>query len=160
MKIRLAVALAGLAVIFTAPVFAQQKDTVDPKIEQQIRALMSKYDNANSHDAAAVAALYTQDGVSGTSGMPHFGNFHGRQAIEKGYAQFLQGYRMNNHITSVDRVSAVGNEIRSTGRWSAVDYDYGIPTNHEGYYSSIVVTEGGNLKIRKSSFTQSSPGTN
>jgi uncharacterized protein (TIGR02246 family) len=161
MKGVLTVALAGLAITFTAPVFAQQKDTVDPKIEQQIRALMSKYDNAiNRHDAAAVAALYTQDGVSGTSGMPHFGTFHGRQAIEKGYAQFLQSYRMNNHITSVDRVSAVGSEIRSTGRWSAIDYDYGIPTNHEGYYSSIVVSEGGTWKIRKSSFGQSNPGTN
>jgi uncharacterized protein (TIGR02246 family) len=157
----LRVIFVGLAITFTALVFAQQKDTLDPKIEQQIRALTSKYDNAiNRHDAAAVAALYTQDGISGTSGMPHFGNFHGRQAIEKGYAQFLQSYRMNNHITSVDRVSAVGNEIRSTGRWSAIDYDYGTPTNHEGYYSSIVVSEGGTWKIRKSSFTQSSPGTN
>jgi uncharacterized protein (TIGR02246 family) len=161
MKIRLLLALIGLAIGLILPTFAQEKDTVDPKIEQQIRALMSKYDNAiNRHDAAAVAALYTQDGISGTSGMPHFGNFHGRQAIENGYAQFLQSYRMNNHITSVDRVSAVGNEIRSTGRWSAIDYDYGTPTNHEGYYSSIVVSEGGTWKIRKSSFTQSSPGTN
>ena len=161
MKIRLLLTLAGFAIIFTLPAFAQQKATVDPQIEQQIRALMSKYDNAiNRHDAAAVAALYTQDGVSGTSGMPHFGNFHGRQAIEKGYAQFLQSYHMNNHITSVNRVSAVGNEIRSTGRWSAIDYDYGITTNHEGYYSSIVVSEGGTWKIRKSSFGQSGPGTN
>jgi uncharacterized protein (TIGR02246 family) len=69
---------------------------------------MSKYDDAiNRHDAAAVAALYTQDGVSGTSGMPHFGTFHGRQAIEKGYAQFFQSWPINSHITSVDRVSAV-----------------------------------------------------
>jgi uncharacterized protein (TIGR02246 family) len=80
-----------MAISFTFTAFAQQKNTVDPKIEQQIRALMSKYDNAiNRHDAAAVAALYTQDGVSGTSGMPHFGSFHGRQAIEKGYAQFFK----------------------------------------------------------------------
>jgi uncharacterized protein (TIGR02246 family) len=80
-----------MAISFTFTAFAQQKNTVDPKIEQQIRALMSKYDNAiNRHDAAAVAALYTQDGVSGTSGMPHFGSFHGRQAIEKGYAQFFR----------------------------------------------------------------------
>ena len=134
MKIRLLLTLVGLAISLALPTFAQQKATVDPKIEQQIRALMSKYDNAiNRHDAAAVAALYTQDGVSGTSGMPHFGNFHGRQAIEKGYAQFLQSYHMNNHITSVDRVSAVGNDIRSTGRWSAIDYDYGIPTTMRSF---------------------------
>jgi hypothetical protein len=65
MKIRLAVALVGLAIGFTAPTLAQQKDTVDPQIVQQIRALTIRYDAAlNNHDAAAVAALYTQDGVN------------------------------------------------------------------------------------------------
>ena len=38
MKIRLAAALVGLAIGFTAPTLAQQKDTVDPQIVQQIRA--------------------------------------------------------------------------------------------------------------------------
>jgi len=58
MKIRLVVALAGLAMSFALPAFAQQKDTVDPKIEQQIRVLAAKYDEAiNKQDAAAVAAL-------------------------------------------------------------------------------------------------------
>jgi hypothetical protein len=38
MKIRLIVALVGLAISFAAPTFAQQKDTGDPQITQQIRA--------------------------------------------------------------------------------------------------------------------------
>jgi hypothetical protein len=72
MIIRLVVALVGLAIVFTAPAFAQQ--TVDPKIELQIRALAAKYDDAiNRHDAAAVAALYTQDEV-GQKRLP--GNSH------------------------------------------------------------------------------------
>jgi ketosteroid isomerase-like protein len=42
---------------------------------------MSKYDNAfNRHDAAAVAALYTEDAVYAT----RHGAYHGRRAIEKG----------------------------------------------------------------------------
>ena len=58
MKIRLVVALAGLAMSFALPAFAQQKNTLDPKIEQQIRVLAAKYDEAiNKQDAAAVAAL-------------------------------------------------------------------------------------------------------
>jgi hypothetical protein len=48
MKIRLLLALAGLAIGFAVPTFAQQKDTPDPKIAQQIRVLATKYDEAKS----------------------------------------------------------------------------------------------------------------
>jgi ketosteroid isomerase-like protein len=48
------------------PTFAQQKDTVDPKLAQQIRALAAKFDEAyNKNDAATVAAPYTDDAVYG-----------------------------------------------------------------------------------------------
>jgi ketosteroid isomerase-like protein len=41
-----------------------KKGTLDPKIEQEIRTLATKYDEAiNKQDAAAVAALYAQDGL-------------------------------------------------------------------------------------------------
>jgi hypothetical protein len=64
MKIRLAVALVGLAISCALPTFAQQKDTADPRIAQQIPMLAAKYDEAfNSHDATAVAALFTGDGA-------------------------------------------------------------------------------------------------
>jgi hypothetical protein len=62
MKLRLlgALVLVWLAIGFAVPGYAQQKDTVDPQIAQQIRVLASKHDEAvNKHDAAAVAALYT-----------------------------------------------------------------------------------------------------
>jgi ketosteroid isomerase-like protein len=81
MKIDCLLALAVLAIGFAVPTLAQQKDTVDPKIEQQIRMLATKYDSAiNRHDADAIAALYTQDAVFWTH---HDGSFHGRNAIEK-----------------------------------------------------------------------------
>jgi hypothetical protein len=73
MKIRFLLALVGLAIGFAAPALAQLKDTVDPKTAQEIRALAMKYDAAfNNNDAAAVAALYTEDAV--LSG-PHGKNF-------------------------------------------------------------------------------------
>jgi uncharacterized protein (TIGR02246 family) len=116
MKIRFLVALVGLAVSFAFPTFAQQKDTVDPKIAQQIRALETKFDEAyNKNDAPAVAALYTEDAFYGT---PH-GGFHGRQAIEEDYARHsFQDYHSNNLFITVDRAIAVGNEVHATGRWS------------------------------------------
>ena len=87
MKIRLAVVLVGLAISFVVPTFAQQKDTVDPKVEQQIRALAQKYDEAiNKHDSIAIASLYAQNGVWRTY---DHGSFYGQKAIEKAYARWV-----------------------------------------------------------------------
>jgi hypothetical protein len=69
MEIRLAVSLVWLAIGSVLPAFAQQKDTVDPQIAQQIGALAAKFDEAyNRHDSTAVAAFYTEDAVKVT---PH-----------------------------------------------------------------------------------------
>jgi hypothetical protein len=48
MNIRSIVALFGLVISSTVPTFAQQKGTIDPKIEQQIRVLAANYDAASS----------------------------------------------------------------------------------------------------------------
>jgi hypothetical protein len=69
MKIRLAVALVGLASGFDIPNFAQQKDTVDSKVEQQVRALAAKYDEAINEHPVAIAALHTKDGVHARGGV-------------------------------------------------------------------------------------------
>ena len=77
MKIRLLLALAGLAIGFTTPTFAQQqKETVDLGMAQQrdiigdAKALgefgefTQKRDEALSNrDAAALAALFTEDAL-------------------------------------------------------------------------------------------------
>jgi hypothetical protein len=64
MKIRLVLALAGLVIGFPAPVLAQEKDTVDPEIRQQIEAVLTQFDEAYyNNDAAATAALFAQDAV-------------------------------------------------------------------------------------------------
>jgi uncharacterized protein (TIGR02246 family) len=73
-----------LAIGFAVPVLAKEKDTADPQMAQQIRALAMKYDAAfNRNDPAAVAALYTEDAVFVT---PQ-GTFYGPQAIEKRHAK-------------------------------------------------------------------------
>jgi hypothetical protein len=61
MKIRL-MALIGLAISFALPAFAQQTSTPDPQITEKIRAISKAYDEAvSNNDAAAVAALFTED---------------------------------------------------------------------------------------------------
>jgi ketosteroid isomerase-like protein len=76
-----------------------------------------KYDEAiNKHDAAAVAARYTQDAVWAT---PHDGAFHGPHAIKKNYAKWdSQRWHAHNFVKTIDRVIAVGNEVRAYGTWS------------------------------------------
>jgi hypothetical protein len=79
MKIRLLGALVGLAINFAVPTFAQEKETVDPQLIQKIRALSIKYDEAfNKNDAAALAALYTEDAVGDDTGP-----IYSREAIPK-----------------------------------------------------------------------------
>src|SRR5271170_1034202 len=120
MKTRLVVALAGLATSFALPAFAQEKDKVDLKIEQQIRLLAADYDAAiNKHDPAAVAALYAQNAVRATA--LNDGTFYGRPAIEKAYAKYDFGrWQVTNYFTRIYRLTPVGNEVRSTGTWSSV----------------------------------------
>jgi uncharacterized protein (TIGR02246 family) len=147
MKILLPVALVGLAISFTVPTLAQQKDTVDPKIDQQIRALAMKYDEAyNRQDPAAVAALYTEDAVLQS---PH-GPFRGRQAIEKNYARHdFQDYHSKNMFTNVDRVIAVGDEVRAFGTWSSAFQDTNsAPRKDGGNYRWLLVRKGDTWEIR------------
>jgi uncharacterized protein (TIGR02246 family) len=151
MNIRLPLTLAGFALGLVLPTFAEQKNTADQKVEQQIRALAQEYDDAiNRHDAVAVAALFTQDGV-GQIPESKVSAGHGRQGIEKAYAHWFKNWQVRNYSSTVDRVVTVGNEIHSTGRWS--DTFQGIEggaTSFEGHYSWVIAREGDTWKIRKS----------
>jgi hypothetical protein len=96
MKIRFIAVLAGFAISFALPSFAQQKDRADPGIVQQrdltgvpealaeFRVLWMKEDEAYSNnDASALAPLFTEDAVL----VVPDGMFFGRLAIEKRYVE-------------------------------------------------------------------------
>jgi uncharacterized protein (TIGR02246 family) len=146
MEIRFLIAFVGLAIAFAVPTFAQQKDTVDPKTAQEIRALAMKYDEAfNKQDPAAVAALYTEDAVY----VAHHGTFHGRQAIEKTYANYFQHWQSISQVSTVDRVIAVGNDLRAFGTWSSAFLDTnGAPRKDGGHYRWLLVRKGDTWEIR------------
>jgi ketosteroid isomerase-like protein len=81
MKIRFLFAIAGLVIGFTLAVFAQEQRAVSPYVRQQIEAASVKFQEAyNSHDVAAIVALYTQDAVEVREWQ---GVFCGQEAIEK-----------------------------------------------------------------------------
>jgi uncharacterized protein (TIGR02246 family) len=149
MIIRAILAMTGVAFGFISPTFARQKDPIDPKIDQQIHALATKFDEAyNKNDPTAVAALYTEDAVRFNA---NNSRFHGRKAIEKSFADIdFKRWHSYNFFTNVDRVTAIRNEVRSNGRWSCNFRDANSASRKgEGRYSWIVIREGDTWKIRR-----------
>jgi hypothetical protein len=143
MKTLLAVAIVGLAIGFSMPAHAQNKDTVDPKIAQQrnllgdpnalgeFGALGIKVDEAfKNNDAGAVAALFTEEGVLVASD----GMFFGRQAIEKRYADTFQRWPITTFSGQRSCLNAIDNAAG--------------PKFERGYWSAIYVREGDTWKIR------------
>jgi ketosteroid isomerase-like protein len=137
MKRRLVVALAGLAIGFAVPSFAQEQNTVDPEVRQQIEAVNMKYDEAynNKGDTAAIVARYTKDAVEvlGWAGVAS-----GWQAIEERYKM-----RFGTLSRKLVQVYAIGNDICAISEFSH-EYRQGW----KGYCVTIYVREGDDWKIR------------
>jgi len=149
MKTRLLGALVGLAISFALPTFAQQTNTPDPQLRQRYIALAKKYDDAlNKNDAAAVAALFTEDGVY----MSDRGPVVGREAIEKWHADLFKQFHLSNSLITVDEdsphmIGTASNELWATGAWSATiqGQNFG-PIQIKTYWS--VIREGDDWNIR------------
>src|ERR1700692_3664909 len=100
MKMRYLLALVGLAIVFTSPAFAQEKDSVDPKTAEQLSALSKKTDESYINgDAAALAALYTEDALL----LTNTGPIYGREAIEKHFAEVFQKVHYNKNLDTRDQ---------------------------------------------------------
>ena len=156
MKMRLLVTLTGLVISFAVPTFAQQKDTGDTKIAQQIRALAIEYANAfNRHDAAAVAALFAGDGVR-VSGA---GESHGQPAIAKSFARYeFQWWNCTDLLKRIDRVITVGNRTIAQGIWSLTYQDLGAAKPNKpdgGHLTWVLVREGDTWKIARETTSES-----
>jgi ketosteroid isomerase-like protein len=151
MKKRLVVALIGLTISFDVPAFAQQKDTVDTQIIEQLAALDQKYDEAfNNGGAVALAAAFKEDAVL----VNDTGPVYGREAIGKYYAELFKQVQFSDHICKSDQYSShiigtAGNEIWSNGEWSTTiqGKNFG-PIHSKGYVSSIALREGDVWKKR------------
>jgi uncharacterized protein (TIGR02246 family) len=159
MKIRLLGALVGLAISFALPTFAQQKETVDPQIIEKVNALFKKVDEAfNNNDAAAYAALRTEDTIFVTEAGP----LYGRQAVEKQVAGWFKGAHVSNHVDKVDpnsfRVIGTADKIASNGEWSeTLEPPNGKPFQLKGYYLAICTREGDAWKIWMSAYNRTPP---
>ena len=149
----------GLAISFAAPAFAQEKQTVDPKVVEQLDANSKKFGEAvNNNDAAAVAAFFTEDAVLVTNTRP----VYGRQAIEKWYADVFKAWHPKNHIDKRDpnspRIIGTADNIASNGEWSETGQGKnGEPIQAKGYWSVIDTREGDGWKLRMVAFNIAPP---
>ncbi|HET9377716.1 MAG TPA: hypothetical protein VFO40_22270 [Chthoniobacterales bacterium] len=93
------------------PTFAQEQNTVDPEVRQQIEAAVLKYQEAyNNYDATATAALFTQDAVEVVgSEMADAGSLaSGREAIE--------GMQPTSHLVPANHRSSLFRCMQSVVR--------------------------------------------
>jgi uncharacterized protein (TIGR02246 family) len=142
MKMRSVIALAGLAISFAMPAIAQQQNTIDPEVRQQIEAAVKKHEEAyNKYDAAAYAALYTPDAIEVLSWQSEGGATVGQQAIEKMAAAEFASFPAKQSFTLV-QVYAIGTEICAISEF--IHYRPG----GKGYAVTIYVREGDDWKIR------------
>ena len=144
MKTRSLLVLVGLAISFALPTFAQQKETVDPKIIEQLNALGKKFDDAfNNNDAAALGALFTKDAVL----VNNTGPVYGAEAIEKYYAAAFKVGHFSNYSNKWDEycphmIGTDGKEVWSNGEWSLTwQGKTGDPIPLKGYWGSISVLD-------------------
>jgi ketosteroid isomerase-like protein len=157
MKIRLLLAFVGLAIGLAAPTFAQQKDTIDSQIAEQVTKKMDE--GFNNGDAAAVGALFMEDAVFVTPQGPIFG----REAIEKLFEGMFQQGHYSDHLNKDDQgsphtIGTAGNEVWRTGEWSStLQGKSGGPIQLKGCWSAINVREGDTWKIRMLTFNVTPP---
>jgi ketosteroid isomerase-like protein len=123
MRLRLLPAIAGLAVGLILPATAQEQNTVDPEVRQQIEALVVNLDEAyNKSDAPAVAALFAPDAVEVWYGQPEGGLASGQQAIEKRYAGEL-GPSPHHLSHKLLQAYPIGSDICAIMEWSLPPMD-------------------------------------
>jgi ketosteroid isomerase-like protein len=130
---------------------AQQKATVDPQTAQKILAITLAYNEASGNsDAAAIAALFTEDGLFVTDTGP----VYGREAIQKWYEDLFQQLKIKKHVGIPDQgcphtIGTTGNEVWENGEWSeTIQLESGDLIEMKGYWSTIDRREGDDWKIR------------
>jgi uncharacterized protein (TIGR02246 family) len=143
MKTHVLRALVVLTIGFAVPSIAQEQNTVDPEVRQQIEAVLTKYEDAyNKNDAAAIAALYTAEAAEVfdeyTAGG---GSASGREAIQQTYAGQFASSPIKLSLKLV-QVFAIGDDVCAVSEFSRHLH------SGKGYNAKILVREPDGWKIR------------
>ena len=133
--------VALLTVCLAIPAAAQQLS--EQQVRPAIESLLETWDTAaNRKDAAAVAALYTEDAMRVT---PR-GISYGRAAIEK---DLVETFKVTSNIADkVQKVQVVGEMVLVTATWSATLQSKDGPIQAGGFWGGVYVRDGDAWKTR------------
>jgi len=134
----------------------EQTNTPDPQLREQLDAKSKKFDEAcDNNDAAAVAALFTEDALLVEPG----GLFSGRQDIERRYADTFQRSPVISFNSGFERhyLNAIDNAVWGAGQWTSTFQRQNGSVFALGYWSAIYVREGDAWKIRVLTFNEQPP---
>jgi ketosteroid isomerase-like protein len=140
MKLGRLLTLAGLAISPAVSAIAQEQNTVDPEVRQQIEASIMKADEAfNRSDAAGYTADYTQDAIEVWSWETEGGAAISQQAIEI-RAAFRLALNPDKRVRKLVHVYPVGDEICAIS-----EFDH--TSGKKGYCVAIYVREIDEWKV-------------
>jgi uncharacterized protein (TIGR02246 family) len=119
------------------------KYPADSTTELEICAFLRDYEKKfNEKDAAALAALCTEDAVQ----VGPEGPIVGRQAIERKYAIFFRESNPVEMICTLDQVHVSGDVSWNFGTWSCSVQEEKGPQRLNGYRLDILLREGDSWK--------------
>lgn len=128
------------------PAAALADEGMPPAADRQaILDIAKQHDAAlNRNDAAAAAALFTDDAVV----VPPGPAFAGRDAIQKDMEKGIKDGHAD-HASTVDQIHVAGDLAWTTGGWSmTVPAPDGARRALHGNYSTVDQREGGAWKVR------------
>jgi uncharacterized protein (TIGR02246 family) len=103
-------------------------------------------------NATGLAALFTEDAVCVTAQ----GVLTGREAIAEGLDQLFTGSCLLSQIFQIDQLHSLGNDAWSVGQWWTTLQNLQGTAFLSGYWSAILVQDGGTWKMRMLTLSETS----
>ena len=103
-------------------------------------------------NAAGLAALFTEDAACITAQ----GVLIGREAIAEGLDHLFKGSCLTSQIFQIDQLHSLGSDAWSVGQWWTTLQSLQGAAFLSGYWSAIFVQEGGALKMRMLTLSETS----
>jgi ketosteroid isomerase-like protein len=152
-RTRLLLTLAGLTLSAATPAVAFDFSG-DVQALGEFHTLRMQYDDKyNANDAAALAALFTEDAVVVT---PQ-GRFTGRQAIAQVFADEFRNQRPTIHITQGDQLNASRGQAWAVGQWWGTRQGQQGPAQVRGYWAQLFARGTDAWKIRLLIYNETPP---